>query len=649
MSNEKKEYVLNTYKDQPRPKLYNDFYGWVNYNWLITNTIPEDETKYTHFIETQFNINDKLKKILESGQSELATILYNSYLDKLYKNTKCLSELKKLIKIVDKIHTKDDLITMATRLLFINVCTLFNIQIDANVYSSMNNITYITQPSLGLPNRVYYTSLKYSKIKQKYYDTICLIYKELFPSFANDELNRIASLIIDIETNLSIIFLDSADKRDTDKILNQITLTNAIKQYPTLKINLIVQILILLSNNTISEDKFSNIIIEHHSNPSINYFKQLETLLDSYSIDQWKEYYRYKIILTYMNLTNQQMKNYHFDMFKKTLKGQSKPKLLWRSAVSFTCSIFNDLISQIYTKKYFSNTMNDYMDEMVINIKKATKDRILKLDWMTDATKRQALVKLEKMKLKLGYGKSRERNYDDIILTPSLIKNTLIMNRHNFIHELNKLNSTIDPDDWDLPAYLVNAYFNPTRNEIIFPTSILQPPFLDLTKSDIYNYANIGSIIGHEIIHGFDDQGSKFDENGSLKNWWSFEDRLNFNEKVSQIINIYDNEGVNGKLTAGENIADFGAVSLPIRGLKYKLNRELTLKDKRDFYMEYARHWQYLIKEEAAIERKLSDPHSFSDLRVNIPLKHQPWFQEIFNIQPENSMYISPKDILTIW
>ena len=343
------------------------------------------------------------------------------------------------------------------------------------------------------------------------------------------------------------------------------------------------------------------------------------------------------------------MREYHFTMFKKTLRGQTVPKELWRSALSFTGSMLTDPLSRIYVKMHFSKEKEIYIKEMVKNIKKATKERIKKLDWMSETTKKRALLKLHRMKLKIGYSKSLPRDYDHLILTDSIVKNTIIINMENYIYTFNKLNSMVEPDDWDLPAYLVNAYFNPTRNEIIFPASILQEPFLDLSKSDTYNYGNIGSIIGHEIIHGFDDQGAKYDEAGSINDWWTNEDKSKYNEKVNRIIEIYDAEGINGKLTAGENIADFGAVIMPLYGLEYKLNRKLNANDCRDFYIAYATHWQYLLTPEAAEERKLSDPHAFSHLRVNIPLKHQKIFQQVFNIKPNDNMYVKPNDILTIW
>jgi len=268
---------------------------------------------------------------------------------------------------------------------------------------------------------------------------------------------------------------------------------------------------------------------------------------------------------------------------------------------------------------------------------------------MSSDTKQKALLKLHKMNAKIGYSKSIPRSFEHITLSDSLIKNAIILNRNNLIYDLNKLNSKTNFDDWNIQAYMVNAYYNPVKNEIIFPASILQPPFFDESKSDIYNYANIGSVIGHEIIHGFDDQGSKYDENGTINNWWTKEDYANYDKKVKQIIKIYNDEGINGKLTAGENIADFGSVILPLYALEYRLNRKLTIDEIKEFYSAYATHWQYLLTRQAADERLLTDPHAFADLRVNVPLKHQELFQKVYEIKQGDKLYVKPEDILHIW
>ena len=632
-----------------KPRIKDDFYTYINHEWLTTNKIPQDENTYTHFIQTQYDINDKLKKILESNIYPLGTTLYNSYLNNEYKNTYTINELKDLINLVNIVKTYEDLIIMNGRLLFINVDVLFNAIIDTDIYSSCNNILYLTQPTLGLPNRVYYHESKYNKIKQKYYDTICKIYNVLYPDYTSDRLNKIANLILSIESKISIILLDNDEQRNTLAINNKTNYSDLDELYPTLYLKLFIKTLCTLSDDIIIEENFKEIIMEHNPKIQINYFKQLEQLLKIYSIDEWKIYFKFKIILNYMNLTSKKLKDIYFDMFKKTLKGQLKPKLEWRSALSFTCNQLNDPISHIYVHNYYLAKTNDYILEMIKNIKKITKQRILNLDWMSTKTKRKAILKLHKMRVKIGYAKTQPRKYDHIVLTDSIIKNTIILNRDNNIYNFNKLNNKTNPNEWNSPAYLVNAYYNPSQNEIIFPAAILQAPFFSLSKTDIYNYANIGSVIGHEIIHGFDDQGSIYDENGTINNWWTDSDKKNYNQKVKQIIEIYNKEGINGKLTAGENIADFGSVILPLGALEYKLKRKLTNEELKEFYSSYATHWQYLVTKESAIERKLTDPHAPANLRVNIPLKHQKLFQNVFNIKEDDKLYIKSEDILNIW
>ena len=643
-----KTYIVNRY-DNGKPRKNDDFYGCTNYEWIRNNTIPEDEVKYTHFIQTQLAINNDLKAIIENNSFPLATQMYNSYTNMTYRNRHCLNQVKEIIELINQTSSFDDLIKISAKLAYIGISTFFNVSVDANVFTSTQNIFYIAQPTLGLPDREYYHNPKHQRIRQKYYETICLTYKELYPQMSTEQINSTASFLIDIEAKLSIIFLSNADRRDADSTYHEISFSELSTKYPKLKLNLFIETLCTLSEGIVRTSHFQNMLMEHHKNNSTNYFKQLEILLDSYNLEQLKDYFTFHTILAYMNLTNDRMGDIHFEMFKKTIRGQTKPKLLSRSALSFSCSMFNDPISRIYRERFFSIEAKNYMIDMVENIKLATKERINNLEWMSQKTKVKAIRKLKKMKLKLGYSKSEPRTYDDIQLTSCIVKNTIIMNTFNMTYTLNKLNKSVDLEDWELPSYIVNAYFNPTRNEILFPAAILQPPFLDLTKDDIYNYGHIGTVIGHEIIHGFDDQGSKFDENGSISDWWETDDKIKYDEKVKKIIQIYNLEGINGKLTAGENIADFGAVVMPLFGLKYRLKRGLTNDEIKKFYKSYALHWQYLIRPEAAEERRLSDPHAFSDLRVNVPLKNSVIFQEIFDIQPTDRMYIEPDEILTIW
>ena len=383
MENKQKIYTLSYY-NKPRPKLVDDFYEWYNYKWLNDNKIPNDEIRYSHFVQVQNEINNKLKNILESGIFPLGTSLYNSFLNSEYRNTNCINELRDLLKIMDNVITYDDLIQMATRLLFININTLFNISIEPNIYSNNNNIMYLGQPTLGLSDKSHYHDIKYKKVRQEYYNMICKMYSELYPLYDLQKINEIAKIIIDIETKLSIILLSPTDKRDMISTYHEISLDDAIKTYPDIKIDIIIQIMCLLSNNIINKQNFKKIIMEHHKDPTINYFKQLELLIPFYSVEQWKEYFKYNIILSHINLTSDNMRTLFYEMFNKIIGGQKTQKILWKSAISHTCDMLNDPISRIYTQSNINQDIEIYMKEMVDNIKRATKYRISKLEWMTD-------------------------------------------------------------------------------------------------------------------------------------------------------------------------------------------------------------------------------------------------------------------------
>jgi putative endopeptidase len=284
---------------------------------------------------------------------------------------------------------------------------------------------------------------------------------------------------------------------------------------------------------------------------------------------------------------------------------------------------------------------------MIDNIKLGVKDRINISELFEKETKNKAIDKINNMLVLLGY-KESDKNYD-IKLSDSILKNTILLIIKNNKFAFNKIMNNVDRNKWETSTYEVNAYYNSTKNIIVFPAAILQPSFINLNKSDIYNYARLGAIVGHEIIHGFDDNGAKFDKNGDLKSWWSKKDNINFKKKVNKIIEIYNREGINGTLTAGENIADFGAVIMSLQGLKYKLGRDLTKDELKEFYKQYANLWRYLINPTIIDEKILTDPHAFAELRVNIPIKHQPEFQYAFDIKSNHKMYVSKENMFKIW
>ena len=626
-----------------KPKYYDDFYNSINYNWLKKNKIPKDQLTYNIFTQLQSKINNKLKKIIKSNEYSKITKIYNSYLDTDYRNNNSLTELKDIIKIVDNIKTYDDLLTISTKLLFINVSVLYNLNIDINMYNSNEYILYLTQSDLILPEKSYYLDEKYKNIRITYIDTIKDIYRYIYPDLDKVNIDKISNIIINIEIDLARIMLNNTDMRDIKSIYHQLSLENIRKEYNKLDIdNIINNIIILLNNDKI---KFNNIMMEYSENN--NYFKNIENIITKYKLEEWKRYYEFKIIMGFINLTDDKLKSIYFEMFKKRLRGQKRQQNNEKLSLSYTCSIMSDYISSIYYETIFDKSIINYVMEMINNIKSGVKDRINISELFKKETKEKAIEKIDNMLVLLGY-KETKKEYD-IKLSDSIIKNTILMVIKNNKFAFNKIMKNVDRNKWDTSSYEVNAYYNSTKNIIVFPAAILQSSFINLNKSDIYNYARLGAVVGHEIIHGFDDNGSQFDKNGDLKSWWTKDDNINFKKKVNEIIEIYNREGINGTLTAGENIADFGAVIMSLQGLKHKLGRDLTKKELKEFYKQYADLWRYLINPSIIDEKILTDPHAFAELRVNIPLKHQPEFQYAFDIKPEHKMYVSKDNMFKIW
>jgi putative endopeptidase len=616
-----------------KQEYYDNFYEWANYDWLNTSKIPRDDVGINNFKLLQDKINNVLAELIYTDDLKLSKKFYDSYLNWDYRNENSINQLKKIINIVDSISSYKDLILFSHNMLKLNISIFLHIYVDISIFDSSKYILYVGQTNLGLPDRNYYSK---PDIIKNYYKMICLLYKNIDSEFKN--YNDIAKMIIEIETKMAIIISDKTENRDVDKVYHNKKYQDMIDSYPKLYFKDLIKTLeinpeYIIANYRVDED----------------YFKNLSNLIGEYSVDSWKEYIKFKIMLSNMNNTTKELKDIHFNFYNKILRGQTIQKSDKKIALLMSVNYLSDQVSRKFTELYFNSNVEAYMIKMVSNIKKGTELRIKNLDWMSEETKKKAIIKLNKIKLKLGYSKDEPRNYSDIKLTNCLLTNKIIVNIDNVKFNLNKLNKPKPIDEWESPAYEVNAFYNATNNEIIFPTSILHPPFLDLSKDDIYNYAHIGAIIGHELIHPFDDQGSKFDGDGNIKNWWSKSDNKKFKEKVNKIIDIYTKEGINGKLTAGENIADFGAIVMPLNSLRYSLGRELKDEEYIKFYKDYASLWKSLHTKEIANEKLLTDPHSNSCLRVNIPLKHQIEFQRVYNIKPNHKMYVNPDDMLSIW
>ena len=390
-----------------------------------------------------------------------------------------------------------------------------------------------------------------------------------------------------------------------------------------------------------------------------DYYVSLNTLLASKPIEAWKSKVKFGYLAANASSLSKNFRDAAF-AYNKTFNGQKVESERWKKMVSRVDRGLGDLAGQLYVKKYFTEQAKKRMDELVNNLQIAFEERIKKIEWMGDTTKQRAIVKLHAFMKKIGYT-SKWKNYDDVrINKDDFFGNVQSIRKHDVKEMVDKVGIDVDKTEWGMTAPTVNAYYNPTNNEIVFPAGILQFPFFDVNADDAINYGGIGMVIGHEMTHGFDDQGAQYDDKGNMNNWWSKDDNAKFKLKTNAVVkqyNAYTMFGtlhVNGELTQGENIADMGGLSISYDAFKMTKQGKDTVKidgftpDQR-FFLGYAQVWRLVNREENMRTRLQTDPHSPEIFRINGPLVNFEPFYAAFNVKEGDAMYLKPADRARIW
>ena len=374
----------------------------------------------------------------------------------------------------------------------------------------------------------------------------------------------------------------------------------------------------------------------------------------------WKDYLTFQTLDHYAEALSSDFEKRHFQFHSTTLNGVPENEPRWKRAVTSTSGVLGEVLGQEYVKHHFSPEAKKRMETLVANLMNAYGQSIQELEWMSDATKEKALVKLAAFKPKIGYP-DKWRDYSGLTIeADDLIGNFNRSARFEHEYNLNKIGQPVDPVDWGMTPQTVNAYYSPTRNEIVFPAAILQPPFFNMDADDAVNYGAIGGVIGHEIGHGFDDQGSKYDGSGNLRSWWTEEDRKAFDALGKRLVQQYnafeplEGEHVNGELTLGENIGDLAGITIGYKAYMMSLEgQEPPVIDgftgAQRLFLGWAQVWRGKIREDALRARLLSDPHSPAEYRVIGPLRNVDAFYQAFEVEPGDEMYLTPEDRVKIW
>lgn len=654
VKDQKKSGIDHQYFDQT-VKGSDDFYQHVNGGWIKNTEIPADKSRWGTFdilheesLKQLHDIVDELsKQQLVNGSSEqkVAT-LYANFMDEKRIETLGIQPIQAEIENVDALKSKKDIAQLAAHFSRIGVTSPFDVGVDQDMKNSTQMIAMMGQSGLGLPDRDYYlkNDAKFKKVRSQY-----LSYIEKTLKLAGDtQATQHAQAILKLETQIAKIQWSNVQNRDVTKLYNIYKVEDLAKLSPKIDWKT------YLEKQELA-DKIKTIQVIQPS-----YFKGLSPIVDNTSLDAWKAYFKFHLVSDFSPLLSKAFVDNSFDFYSNQLREIKEQKPRWKRGVQLVEGTLGESLGQIYVKKYFSAEKKQRMELLVQNLMKAYSQSIEQLDWMSPATKVQAQKKLASFAVKIGYP-NKWRDYSALdIKNDDLIGNVIRSREFEHQYALNKLGKPVDRDEWGMTPQTINAYYNASLNEIVFPAAILQPPFFDMNADDAVNYGAIGAIIGHEISHGFDDQGSQFDELGNMKNWWTAEDHRKFKEKTNALVaqyNAYEpikGYHVNGELTLGENIADNSGLAIAYKAYQLSLNGQPApvldnLTGEQRFYIGWAQAWRSKITDAMQVEFLKRDPHSPDKVRGNATLLNQAPFYDAFHLKQGDKMYLPANKRVTIW
>ncbi len=631
-----------------------DFNLYVNGTWKKNNKIPDKYTKWGSFEILHEENLQKLKYLVEDCTKndiyKNIGIIYKLAMDECRLEKEGIEPLKFIVQTINSAKTKEELWKILAILYKYGVAGIFSTYPQEDAKNSTFVVIYISTGGLGLPDKDYYFLKEKEETRNKYKNYIKDLLLLYNPKW--DNIDNIVQQIYNIEEQLAKVTFTKVEKRDPDKNYNKVTLPELNK-------------LTNLDWNTYFKELNINTEIPYIIADNLCYYKLLGQLWYTIDLNSLKNYFLYKSISCSASYLNKAFVDLKFNFYGKYLSGQKEIKPRWERAITIVESNLGELLGRKYCEKYFTENSKKKMLDMVKSLNLELKERLSKLTWMSDETKKKAFKKQEVFTAKIGYP-DKWRDFSKLELgsncidincnTKSLFNVIMDCNLFNHNYEISRLYKPTDPSRWEMDPQTINAYFHPVRNEIVFPAGILQPPFFYPDGDDGLNYGAIGTVIGHEMTHSYDDMGSKFDHEGNLNNWWTDKDKTIFKEKSKYFIDEYskcliNGKNVNGELTLGENLADHCGVKIAYYALKKKLDSEKnsieTTIDKngfnifKRFFISWAVIWRCNITEQESDKRLLTDPHSPNELRINCTLSNIPEFLKEFNIKQGDKMYRS--------
>jgi predicted metalloendopeptidase len=642
-----------TFDTAVRPQ--DDFFRHVNGGWLARTEIPADRPMYGTFVELTDRAENDLREIIQAAQSgpdrapgtnaQLIGDLFASFTDEETLNALGASPLRPRLAEVDAVKSTAELAELIGRLSMIGINGPVGGFIEADAADPTRVAVYLSQAGTALPDRDYYlnTDARFADIRAKYQQYL----EKVFSLAGRPNAAADAKAVLALETALARVQWTRVESRDAVKTFNKYPIAKVVSDMPGFDW--------MLWAKAQGLDRAMEWVITQPS-----FFRSFAEMVPAQPLETWKAWLAAQVITHYAPLLHQPFQDAAFDFFGRTLSGQQEQRLRWKRGVQFVNSSVGEALGQLYVQKHFPPASKARMETMIGNLVEAYRQSIAELDWMTPETRKEALLKLSRFTSKIGYP-ARWRDYSALKIAPNdLVGNADRANRLESEYQIAKIGKPADREEWLMTPQTVNAYYNPVKNEIVFPAAILQKPFFDVMADDAVNYGAIGAVIGHEIGHGFDDQGRRYDGEGRLRDWWRPADEAEFSKRAARLIEQFNQYSpvpgitVNGELTVGENIGDLGGLSIAHRAWVISLQGRPSptidnLTGEQRFFMGWAQAWRAKAREDYLRRQVLADPHAWSEFRTNGPVSNIDAFYAAFNVRPGDKLYRAPAERVKIW
>lgn len=653
---------IDTSSLDPAVRPQDDLFRHVNGRWLAEHEIPADRAMDGAFRLLHDQAEEHVRAIITElganasadGGTPAAQVgaLYASFMDTERVEALGLDPIRPELERIDGAADRVELVTVLGELQRTGGAGAVGFWVDNDAKDPERYVVFLHQGGLGLPDEAYYREDTYAAVREQYRPHVARMLA--LSGLAEAAADAAADLVVDLETRLAAQHWDVVRDRDADLTYNPMTLAELAARAPEFDWH-------AWATALGTPDGALDQLVVREPDFAVGFARAWAEL----PVEQWQAWLRYHLVSARAPYLHDAVVLANFDFYGHTLTGATELRDRWKRGVSLVEGALGEAVGQVYVSRHFPPAYKDRMVELVDTLIAAYRESITALDWLGEETKAKALAKLDAFRPKIGYPERWKSYHGLAVRADDLVGNVRRSYAYEHDRELRKIGRPVDRDEWFMTPQTVNAYYNPGMNEIVFPAAILQPPFFDPEAEDAVNYGGIGAVIGHEIGHGFDDQGSKYDGAGRLEDWWTESDRDEFERRTGTLVSQYatfspvqlgGSHHVNGDLTIGENIGDLGGLSIALKAYRIALQRRLAeapvidgLTGAHRLFLGWAQVWQAKGRDEEVVRRLATDAHSPNEFRCNGVVRNLAEFHQTFDVQPGDALYLPPRERVRIW